>query len=346
MREGFIAPVWDVDAGDACRAHPWAARSPSRPARRRRRRPAGRGRSRQLHLRAVTQPIAALGDHDLAGGEARGDGDALPVDDAQGHGPHLHRAVGLHDVDEGGHDAVRRAAAHRGVRHDDLVLQGFLEQLDVDELIREQRAVGVVEQRPQFDRARGRVDGIVERQQLAFGEFGAVGAVVGFDREGAPFVQPPHQRRHVVFGNRKDHRDRLHLVDDDDPVRITRRDVVALVDLAQSHAAGHRRDDVRVDQIHLRGLQLALVRFDGALVLVDQRALSIELLHGDGVLLHQTLIARQVQFGVREQRLVAAQVALHLLHGGFIGAGVYLRKQVSLVHQLPFGKGDLLQVFR
>ncbi len=89
-------------------------------------------------------------------------------------------------------------------------------------------------------------------------------------------------------------------------------------------------DDVRVDQIDLRGLDLPLVRFDGADVLIDQRALRVELLLGDGILLDQPFIALQIQLGVRQQRLVALQITLHLLQGGFVGAGIDLRQRVAL----------------
>ncbi len=223
------------------------------------------------------------------------------------------------------------------------MLQQFLQQLDIDELVRKERPVGVVEQRAQLDRAGRRIDRVVEREQLAVGEFGAVGAVVGFDRHGVPVAQPFGDRRNVVLGDREDHRDRLQLVDDDDAVRVAGRHVVALIDLAQPHPPGDRRDDVRVDQIHLRGLELAFIGFDGADVLVDQRALRIELLHGDRVLLDQPLVALQIQSGVRQQRLVAAQVALHLLHGRLIGARIDLRDEISLPYELPFGEGDFLQ---
>ena len=65
----------------------------------------------------------------------------------------------------------------------------------------------------------------------------------------------------------------------------------------------------RVDQVDLRGLDLPFVRFDGARVLVDQRALGIELLLGDGVLLDESFVALQIEPGIGEQRLVAPQIA-------------------------------------
>ena len=45
------------------------------------------------------------------------------VDHAQRHRSHRDRVIGVHDVDEGAHHAVGRAAPNRGVRHDDLIVQ-------------------------------------------------------------------------------------------------------------------------------------------------------------------------------------------------------------------------------
>ena len=114
--------------------------------------------------------------------EPCGHGNPLAVDHAQRHRPHRDRSIRIHEVDEGAHHAVGRAAANRGVGHDDLIVQHLHQQLDVDELIRKQRAVGVVELRAQLDGAGGHVDSIVDREQLAVGELGAVGAIVGLRR--------------------------------------------------------------------------------------------------------------------------------------------------------------------
>ncbi len=189
-------------------------------------------------LCAVAQTVAAFRNDRLAGGQPGGHGDALAIDHAQGHRTHRDGAVGIHDVDESAHHAVGRAAAHRGVRHDDLVLQQFLQQLDVDELVRKQRAVGIVELRAQLHRAGGDVDLVVDGQQLALGESWCCW------RGRRP--PPPAARRHagvasgwhVVLGNREDDGDGLQLIDHHDAVRIARRDIIALIDLAQSDAAG------------------------------------------------------------------------------------------------------------
>ena len=45
--------------------------------------------------------------------------------------------------------------------------------------------------------------------------------------------------------------------------------------------------------------------------------------------LTKALVALQIQFGIRQQRLIALQVALHLLQGGFVGARIDLRQRIA-----------------
>ncbi len=99
---------------------------------------------------------------------------------------------------------------------------------------------------------------------------------------------------------------------------------------------------MRVQQVDAGGLHLALIRFDGAAVLVDQRTLRVELLLGDRVLLDQPLVALRSSFASAEQRLVAPQIALHLLRGRFVGARIDLRERIALFHGLAFGEEDFL----
>ena len=204
------------------------------------------GSAGQLHFRPVAQAIAAFRHDDFPDAEALGDGDALAVDHTERYRAHRRRLVGIHDVDKGTHDSVGRTAAHRRIGYGDLMRQQLLQQLDVDELVRKQETVGVLELRPQLDRARGDVDCIVEGEQNAVREFGAVGAIVGLHLQRAAALQLPHHGRYIVFGNGKNDRDRLKLVDEDDAVGVARRDVIALVYLPQPDSARDRRGDARV----------------------------------------------------------------------------------------------------
>ncbi len=119
------------------------------------------------------------------------------------------------------------------------------------------------------------------------------------------------------------------LVDDDDAVGIAGRDVVSLVDLAQADAPGDRRHDVRVLQVHLGRADLGLIRLDRADVLIDERALRVELLAGDGILLDQRFIALQIELCVDQQRLVAAQVSLRLFERRLVGARIDLHDEIT-----------------
>ena len=121
-------------------------------------------------------------------------------------------------------------------------------------------------------------------------------------------------------------------------------DVVAFVDLAQADTAGHRRDDVRVPEIELGGADLGLVGRHRALVLPNERLLRVELLLGDQALRQDVLEPLQIQTGIGEQRLVAFQIALHLLQGRLIGARIDLGQKIALVDELTLLEGDVLQL--
>jgi len=70
----------------------------------------------------------------------------------------------------------------------------------------------------------------------------------------------------------------------------------------------------------------SLVQFDYSFVLLHQSLLSIHLLGGDGVLFQQLLIARQVEFGVFLQGLVAQQLSLRLGEGCLVGSRIQFRQ--------------------
>ena len=82
---------------------------------------------------------------------------------------------------------------------------------------------------------------------------------------------------------------------------------------------------------------------DGSDVLIDQRPLRVQLLDRDRVLLHERFIAREIESRIRQQRLIAPQVALRRLERRLVRARIDLRNDVALVNQLPFGEQDLLQ---
>ena len=100
---------------------------------------------------------------------------------------------------------------------------------------------------------------------------------------------------------------------------------------------------MRVEQIALGRPDLAFVRFDGADVLIHQRALGVELLNRNGVFLDEPFVAFEVQPGIGEQCLVAAQITLCGLQRGLVRSGIDLGNDVTFVHELPFDEQYLLQ---
>ena len=218
------------------------------------------------------------------------------------------------------------------------------QQPDVDELVGEQLIVLVVELGPQLDRAGGGVDLVVERLQLADAQLGRAGAVVGGHRQGRVGAKPLLDLRQVVLGHREDHADRLQLGDDDDAGRIPRRDVVALVDQTQPDPAAHRRHDVAIGDVELRGIDLRLVGEDVRLILGDQVGLGVELLARYRVGLGEVLIALEIDLRGFEQRLVARKRALRIGERQFVGARVDFRQEIALLDDLAFRVSDVDEI--
>ena len=128
----------------------------------------------------------------------------------------------------------------------------------------------------------------------------------------APRMHALSDLRQVVLGHGEQHVDGRDLGHHHDAVGVAGGDIVAGVDLAQTHPARHGRGDPGIGEVQLLGADRRLVGLDRALNLAHQRALGVHLLAGDGVLRQQGLIALQVDAGVVELRLVARQRALGL----------------------------------
>ena len=72
--------------------------------------------------------------------------------------------------------------------------------------------------------------------------------------------------------------------------------------------------------------------------------LRVELLYGDGVFLHEPFVAIQIQFRVRQQRLIAlANYPCICCRAASYGRGSICGDELPLSDQLPFGEGDLLK---
>ena len=243
--------------------------------------------------------------------------------------------VRLHHVDE----RALRASLDGRHRHDDRALAHVEQQPHVDELIGEQRAVLVREDRLQPGRPGRLVDLVVGGEERARGDVVAVGAVVGLHRQRLPGRQLLHDGREVVLGDREHHRDRLELRDDDQAVRIARVDHVADVEQAEPDPSADGGGDASVLELEAGGVDQRLVHPDRALELADRRALVVDLLLGDELPREQLAVASEVDLRVLELRLVARELALGLRQLRREGPGVDLGEEVSLVHELALLEG-------
>ena len=142
----------------------------------------------------------------------------------------------------------------------------------------------------------------------------------------------------VILRDRVDHRDRLQLRDHHHPCRIPCAHDVAWIDQAQAQTPRHGRRDTRIRELEPRIVDLALVYFDGAFVLVHQRFLRIHELLGDRVLRKQNFVALEVGARIREQRLVAHHHALDLRQCRLVRARVDFRQQFAFLDRLAFAK--------
>ena len=198
--------------------------------------------------------------------------------------------------------------------------------------------------RAQLDRSGGRIDLAVEGLQRAVGDLVGAAAIERGRRQHRAALQPLRDRLQIVLGHREQHADRLQLRDDDDAVGVARRDVVALVDLAQSDAAVERRQDVAILQVDLGGLDRGGIGFHRALILRDQRDLRVERLARHRVLRGQPLVAREIDLRALQQRLVARQIALGLRQRRLIGPRVDLGDQIAFLDLVAFLEIDLDQI--
>ena len=113
-------------------------------------------------------------------------------------------------------------------------------------------------------------------------------------------------------------------------------DDVAGIHQTQPDAAGDRRGDLAVIQIHFVHVNYALVGSHGALSLMHCGDLGGVDLFLNGVLLEQFVVAVQIDAGIVQHGLVLDQLALGLLQRGLIRAGIELQQQVAFMDQVAF----------
>ena len=247
--------------------------------------------------------------------------------------------VRLHQIDE----AAGGALLYRRLRRHHHVLPRLQQQAGIDELLRKQRVVGVGEHRPQLHSAGRTVDLVIGGCQRSGGDQLAIGPVIGRDRQRArrhlllDFV-------HIVFRQGEHHRNRLQLRYHEQAGGVAGLHIVTDVHQPDPDAAIHRGDDVAIGQVELGTVHRTLIGQHGAFVLLDQIDLVFDLLARNAVLPVERLVARIIRLRLVQQPGVLGQRALRLLQCHLIRPGIDLGEEIPLVHHLPFGEGDLLQL--
>ena len=99
-----------------------------------------------------------------------------------------------------------------------------------------------------------------------------------------------------------------------------------------------------VGQIQGLIVDLRLIAFDAALVLLDHPHLVFSLLPRDRILLHQGVVTLKVRARLIEKSLIVTQLPFVLFFQHLIGTRVDLGEEVAFLNHLPFLEGDLGQI--
>ena len=175
------------------------------------------------------------------------------------------------------------SALNRRQRHHDGIFAHSEHQTSVYELIRPERQIPIVKSRFESNGPRRGIDLIVDRHKLARREFGLIVAAVRFDAQLFAF-HVLDDFREVVFRQREKNRNRLHLRDDDQSIRVRGMNHVALIDEPQPNASGQRRCNLAINQLQFLVIDLSLVGAHRALQLSHGGVLRVHLLRSDDAL--------------------------------------------------------------
>ena len=133
-----------------------------------------------------------------------------------------------------------RAALNSGYRNEREIFARVHEQMDVDELVREERVVLIIEGGFEFVRSGGGIDLIVDGEKLAGSNFERIIPIEGIHVELNAFAEFVVNLRELVLRQAKDDGDGLNLRDDKEAVGVRSVNNVAGIDEAQAHATGDR----------------------------------------------------------------------------------------------------------
>ena len=233
-----------------------------------------------------------------------------------------------------------RTALNGGHRDHRFAALGLDQNLGIDELVGEQRAVRVVEHGAHLDGAGGGADLAVRSHQAALGQFPAHAAVIHGDGKPVVFV---HARQHVadgIFGDGKQHGNRIHLGHHGDAGTLAGADVVAEIDAAQTDAPGYRRHQPRETELDRRAFHRRFIGIDRAFVLLGGGFGGIQILLRRRMRGEQRPLPFEFRLCIDQRRPVLGELPLRLVERRLVAARIDDRKAVAGTHHLPLAKID------
>ena len=136
--------------------------------------------------------------------------------------------------------------------------------------------------------------------------------------------------RKLVFRDRKDDTDRFDLCDHEQRRSAACLHIISGIHQAQPDYSADRRGDVAIRNIQLGRIDQALVRLHLTFVLIDGRLLGGIRLFRNRIGFHQSGVAGEIYFCIRQQRLVAFKLPLVLFEERLIGSADQFQKRLRL----------------
>ena len=220
-------------------------------------------------------------------------------------------------------------------------MHGVHEQVHVYELIGKKSVVGIVEDGLQLVSAGGRIDFVIDSEQLASGNLPRVVAVVGIHGEMNSGAELAADLGKLVLRKAEEHGDGLKLRDDHEAIGIVGVHDISRINEAQADAAIDGSGDPAISELKFGIVNLALIGFDGAVKLTDKRGLRIELLLRDHAFVKKKLVTLQVDFRVLALGLILGKLAFGLFELDLKRPRINLYENIALVHELTFSKGHI-----
>ncbi len=301
------------------------------------RRIAGGHRARN-DFAAVLQFVLTVGDDDVPLLQAGGKAGSVTSGLRDRNGANADDISLTHEINVG----ALRAALNSGYRNEREIFARVYEQMDVDELVREERVVLIIEDGFEFVRSGGGIDLIVDGEKLAGSNFERIIPIEGIHVELNAFAEFVVNLRELILRQAKDDGDGLNLRDDKEAVGVRSVNNVAGIDEAQAYATGDGRSDAAIVELKFGVVDLRLVGFYRAVELADLRLLRIELLLGDDAFFEKKLEAFVIRFGVAALRFIFRELTFRLLELNLKWPWIDFGEEVALLNELPSLKATLI----